>query len=741
MKARVFRFLLALACGVAGAYGILALGQATPEADAGKPLQVPEGFIDELVTGGLLAPRAMAFAPDGRILLLERGTNSTDDINYASVRVFKNGQLLPTRALSVETCGDSERGLLGIALDPAFASNGYVYLYYTRRGPTPPVCGFNTATNGVDGPRNRVSRFTMTGDTIDPGTERVLLDNVITDIGYHNAGDMAFGADGYLYIAIGEGGIAPLAQSLTTLNGKVLRIRPTESGSPPYYSTAGNPYDTQAGAVYCGTLPLMTVNGATGACRETYAHGLRNPFRFTIRPGTSEAWVADVGGGVWEEINVIAAGANYGYPVREGPCPGGVLCDPSTQPAHPPFADPLYAYPHLAVYANFDSAVIGGAFYSGTTWPAEYHGDFFFADFARGFIQQLSYNGATQSWDAVEPEFATDGVGIVGLKEGLDHNLYYLAYLSDQRTSELRRIRRLGQGENVPPFANAAVSPTGGPLNTVFNFSAADSADPDGNLPLTYTWNFGDGSTVVTNVLTVTHTYTSAGPKSVSLTARDSANPPITSEASTLTVYPGNNPPTATIVLTNTTAPGRANYYMHDTWQYGVANASDDTALPMNAISWEIVFHHQTHHHPFVPYVQDVGGSFEIHVEEPDPVQWYRIILRVRDQQGQETTIYRDIMPVVATGQITTQPAGGFVLIDGITRTTPYTLTRIVDYDVSIQAPALQGIANFPREFDHWTSAQPGGYQFGMPPGGWSDSAVYVTVPPERRFELPMIAR
>lgn len=163
---------------------------------------------------------------------------------------------------------------------------------------------------------------------------------------------------------------------------------------------------------------MITTSGAAGPCREVYAFGLRNPFRFTIRPGTSEPWVADVGAGVWEEIDVITAGANYGHPVREGPCPAGVLCNPSTQPAHPPYVDPLYTYPHLAVYANFDSAVIGGAFYDGTTWPAEYQGDYFFADFARGFIQRLSLNSATQTWEAVDPEFASDGQGLVGLSPG-----------------------------------------------------------------------------------------------------------------------------------------------------------------------------------------------------------------------------------------------------------------------------------------------------------------------------------
>jgi len=739
LKTLWVRSVLALVGGLAGAAALLSGWRAPAEVLAEPPLQVPSGFVDELVVGGILAPRGLAFAPDGRTLILERGAAGSDDINWASVRVVENGQLLATRALTLATCGDSERGLLGIALDPGFAANGYVYLYYTRQNATAPICGFNTATNGVQGPRNRVSRFTMSGNVLDPGSERVLIDNIITDVGYHNAGDLAFGADGYLYITTGEGGIPPLSQGTNNLNGKVLRILPTASASAPFYSTAGNPYEGQTGAVSCGTLALMTTDGASGPCREVYALGLRNPFRFTIRPGTSEAWVGDVGGGVWEEINVITAGANYGHPIREGACSAGSLCNPETEPLQPPYVNPVYAYTHEAIYANFDSAVIGGGFYTGTAWPSDYHGDYFLADFARGFVRRLSYSSATQTWAPVAPDFATGGEGLVGLKFGPDGQLYYLAYLSEQRTSELRRVRYLTTGENIPPIAVASASPSGGPLNTVFTFSASGSSDPDLDLPLTYRWDFGDGVTVTTSALTVTHVYSAPGAWPVSLVVLDANVPPGASAPVTVTVYPGNEPPTATIALTNTTAPGRTEYHMHDTWAFGVASASDDTPLPVDAFAWEIVFHHQTHHHPFVPFFAGSGGAFEVHVEEPDPVQWYRVILRVTDQQGQTTEVYRDIAPIVVQAELTTQPAGGLVLVDGVTRTTPYTLTRIVDYTITVEALAEQPIAGFPWRFDRWESGQPISYTLAVPPAGWADTVVLT--PGEGRIVLPYIGR
>ncbi len=269
---------------------------------------LPSGFSDELVVGGLLAPRAFAFLPDGRILILERGTASSNDQNLASIRVFKNGSLLTTRAYSVNTCGDSERGLLGIAADPAFASNGYIYVYYTRQSTIGSACGYNTYSNGApDGPRNRVSRLTMQGDGVIAGSERVLIDNIVTDVGYHNAGDIHFDLDGFLYIVTGDGGISNLAQSNANLNGKVLRILP-DSGATGGYTTPGNPFDTASGSRYCGLVPQP---GGTGPCREVFATGLRNPFRFSILPnvagisGAGQPIIGDVGGGVWEEISLV----------------------------------------------------------------------------------------------------------------------------------------------------------------------------------------------------------------------------------------------------------------------------------------------------------------------------------------------------------------------------------------------------------------------------------------------------
>lgn len=684
---------------------------------AAGPLTLPAGFVDEVVVDNLLDPRAFVFAPDGRIFIAERGSATSSDINFASIRVFKNGALLPTRAITFNVCGDGERGFLGLALDPNFSSNGYIYVYYTRQSTSGSACAYNTYSQGLPGPRNRISRVTMVGDVADPTSERVLVDNIATDSGIHNAGDLHFGADGYLYASVGDSNLIPSpAQFINNLNGKILRILPTP-GAAGGYSTTGNPFDTVPGAWRCGTNPP---GSSSGPCQEIFAYGLRNPFRFAIRPGTSTPFVGDVGGGAWEEIDEITAGGNYGYPSREGFCPAGTLCSLPQPPSG--FADPIYAYPHLALNANVDSAVIGGVFYTGTAYPAEYQNNYFLADFVRGFVRRLVYNSSTASWSAVAPDFGTGVSGIIGLRTGLDGNLYYLAF---DTNSQIRRIR-YDQGSNLSPLAQVNANPINGPLETVFTFSAADSSDPDNNLPLTYNWNLGDGITLTApTALTVSHTYTSPGAKTVSLSVTDSGSPPRTSAPATINVFVANNPPTATIVLTNTTNPGRTDtYYAGDSWQFSASNASDDQPLPANPFSWDVVFHHREHTHPFLSGIINSSGQFPIPtLGETDPVVWYQVVLRITDAQGQITTISRDIYPITTTLTLATNPPGGTINLEGGAHPSAYTVNRVVGLQVGIDVPSPQQIGLNTYTFAGWSNGGNQSQTITVPPGGASYTA------------------
>lgn len=678
--------------------GIVGLARWSPDAQAANPLDLPPGFADELVVGGLLAPRAFVFAPDGRMFITERGSATSTDINFASIRVLENGVLLPTRAVTLNVCGDGERGLLGIALDPAFATNGYIYLYYTRQATSGSSCAYNTASQGLPGPRNRVSRFTMSGNLIDPASERILVDNIATDTGIHNAGDLHFGQDGYLYISVGDSGIVPSPASSTgNLNGKILRILPTP-GAAGGYTTTGNPFNNASGSRFCGPIPP---DPGTGPCKEIYAYGLRNPFRFTIRPGTNALFVADVGGGHWEEMDEIVAGGHHGYPVREGPCPAGTVCTLPQPPSG--FVDPIYAYAHTILGANVDSAIIGGSFYTGTFYPPQYQNTLFLADFVQGWIRYLTYDTGSNSWD--DTLFATGGEAIIGLKTGTAGDLFYLT-LSEEgvAASEIRRIR-YQPDVNQSPVGQISADPLNGPLNTVYTFSAAGSYDPDNNQPLSYYWDFGDGTNQTTTIITATKTYNTPGAKTITLTVTDSGSPPLSSAPVTVQVFPGNTPPTGTISLGNVTEPARTNgYYAGDTWSFTVQNAGDNEPLPPDPFSWDVIFHHSDHSHPFLSGISGATGQFSIPVSgEPSTNVWYRVVLHITDAQGQTTTVSQDVHPITSTLTLATNPTGGTVLVDDVPYTAPKTIDRVVGYSVSLNVPSPQQIGGNSYTFVNWS--------------------------------------
>ena len=352
-----------------------------------KGATVPTGFMDTLVANGLTNPTAMAFAPDGRLFVCEQG---------GRLRVIKNGALLSTPFLTVTVDSAGERGLLGIAFDPNFVSNQLVYVYYTV--PTPA--------------HNRVSRFTANGDVAVAGSEVVLMElpNLSTATN-HNAGAIHFGADGDLYIATGDNANGNNAQSFSTVLGKMLRI--TSTGAIP----TDNPF----------------FNQTTGNNRSIWALGLRNPFTFAFQPGTGRMFINNVGQSTWEEINDGIAGANYGWPICEGPC----------NPPNPDFTDPIFFYANTGV----DCAITGGTFYNPDTvqFPSNFVGKYFFSDFCGGWIRTLdpaNPNGAS--------DFASGISNPVDLKVSPDGFLYYLA----RGAGSVNRITFTGGGgggDNIPP--------------------------------------------------------------------------------------------------------------------------------------------------------------------------------------------------------------------------------------------------------------------------------------------------
>lgn len=384
------------------------LAGASPPA---RPEGVPAGFSESTVAS-LSGSTTIEVLPDSRIVVLRQS---------GSVRLIVDGDLLATSALTLKVCSNSERGLLGFTSDPDFLVNHVVYVYYTR-----------PAFGAPGGCVNRVSRFTMIGNTIDQSSEFVLVDNISSVAGNHNGGDLEIGKDGYLYIAVGDAGSDPrgdsgsagsnnAAQDLSLLNGKILRVdRVTGDAAPD------NPLVGQ-GAVAC-RVRGNTPSTPTTPCAELYAWGLRNPYRFAFDPNTGPQrfFINDVGQGTREEVDEGGAGRNYGWPMREGQCPRGQ--NPPCAGPPPDLTDPITDYGRA-----LGSYITAGAFVPNGVWPVAYDGGYLFGDGGSGNIWLRTASGAV---DYSQP-FATGAFGLTDMtfvREGSGYSLYYTT------TSAVRRI-------------------------------------------------------------------------------------------------------------------------------------------------------------------------------------------------------------------------------------------------------------------------------------------------------------
>jgi glucose/arabinose dehydrogenase len=310
----------------------------------------------------------MAFAPDGRLFVAEQ---------TGALRVIENGNLLPDPFATVTVDATGERGLLGVAFDPNFATNGFVYVYYTVPG--------DPAANVPA--HNRISRFTAAGNVASGGEAPIFELDGLSAATNHNGGAIHFGPDGKLYVGVGENANGANAQSFATVLGKMLRLN--ADGTIP----DDNPF----------------VDTTVGKNRAIWALGLRNPYTFAFQPGTGRMFINDVGASTAEEIDDGIAGSNYGWPTCEGFC------------GNPSFRDPLYAYGHTG--SPRACAITGGAFYNPPVaqFPSAYLGTYFFGDLCGGWIRRFDPATATAT------DFASGIAQPVDLAVSSTGELYYLA--------------------------------------------------------------------------------------------------------------------------------------------------------------------------------------------------------------------------------------------------------------------------------------------------------------------------
>ncbi len=665
-----------------------ALLLAAPAAGAQPLSGLPSGFLDEQVVGGLPFPTAVAFTPDGRMLVaLKRG----------EVRMYQGTTSLGTFLDIRDRVHDNhDRGLLGLAVHPDWPETPYVYLLYTHDPPgvypdnidpsapsptstparvaqllrveadpaanhTRALAGSEVVLLGTNSTRENIGRENHGRDTafascMSPknmsGTP--VEDCIPSDENSHTIGTVAFAPDGSLFVSSGDGSNytavdprALRAQHQDSLAGKILRIDPiTGEGRPdnPFFDP-GDPDRNRS---------------------KVWAYGVRNPFRISVHPLTSEAFVGDVGWNNWEEIDT-GKGANFGWPCYEGgavtPPESGVTTsrqqssyrsNATTGPICQTLYDqglgavkaPTFSYDHAAGGASAN----GGAFYTGSTYPPAFHGALFITDYNRLWVRYLTFD--TQGRATANP-FGTSSTGPVQLITGPDTNLYWMKYAGTG--GELRRIRYVGAG-NTPPVVLIEAEPTIGYAPLTVAFDSNDTYDPDAQ-PLAWAWDFGDGT--ASSERNPVHVYGTAGVYDAELTVTEQTAP-FASRSETVRITVGNLPPLAAIQ-----APSNgASYRVGDVIDFSGTASAGPIPVAAEQLAWELrTLHNQHVHYDALPAAAPPGepyrsaGSFPVD-DHGDDVRFQLCLTATVLPEGFTDTQCVDLFPETTEITLATEPVG-----------------------------------------------------------------------------------
>ncbi len=591
------------------------------------------GFARVQVGTAIASPTVMAFAPDGRIFVAQQ---------TGALRVIKNGTLLATPFFSLTVNSVGERGLIGLTLDPQFETNHFVYVYYT------------VPATGVNPPFNRISRFTANGDVVLAGSELIILNlDPLSSATNHNGGALAFGPDGKLFVAVGDNALGTNAQNLNTYHGKLLRIN--KDGTAP----SDNPF---------------FISGMSEQSKRVWAYGLRNPYTFSIQPGTGKIYVNDVGQNAVEEINdATTGGRNFGWPTAEGTS------------TNPNFTNPVYAYLHTGT-APTGCAITGGTFFNPqfTTYPATYMGSYFFQDYCSNWIYALNLSGTPTA-----ALFASNmGASSLSLMAGPDGNLYYLSrgaqalYKITSTNSSIPIIGQQPTSTTIPfgdPVTFSVIATGTAPLQYQWQ---KDGVDIDGANESTYAIDQAQAVDVGTYRVIVTNI----------------AGQVISSEAM-LTVIPNEKPIAEIFTPIENTL-----YVAGSTISFsGSGTDVEDGSLSADRMSWQINFHHDTHKHDEPPRNGVSEGAFDIPDQGETAVNvWYRFILSVTDSKGSIGKDSVDVHPRTSMLNFVTIPSGLQVTVDGQPNIAPISIESVEGLKREIGVIPDQSLNEKDYNFNSW---------------------------------------
>ena len=686
-----------------------------------------ERFTEEVVFRGLPVSTSVAFASGERAYLA---------VKNGVVMVAVNGALLsrPFLDISAETNKSTDRGLLGIAVDPDFPQKPYIYLshVYDPPGSTPdsqdprvirvvrvqadPLKSYNEALPGslevILGKNSRAEFMAPPVPLGDPNTpERAscmtgltmagepIPDCIPCDALSHTAGTLQFGPNRTLIASFGDGSdydrpstLAFRSQDLDSMAGRVVRVDPDTGMGVP-----GNPY-------YDAERPDSNRS-------KVWSLGFRNPFRVTLNQANGQIYAGDVGTSYYEEINV-GKGALFGWPCYEGgflnratlegmadesvpqvgfkQAPDTIdACNALYARGQGAVTKPLFTYrhPYDSTGKDLGSSITGVAFYEGSSYPASYRGALFYADYAQRFIRYLTFDSFGRP---TRHEFAQESspLGAVQLITGPDTNIYAVYIDLKSRTSEIRRFRYL-EGENTPPTVRLNALPAAGDIPLTVSFSSTGTYDADGQ-QLSYTWDFGDGSPP-SNEENPTHLFTKVGAFAVTLRVAEKSAP-FTESSEEVTVRTGVSPPVAII---DYPLPGVRYQIGRPITFSGHANAS--VGEPPS-LTWLVLQKHNQHEH-LVSEISGPSGSFL--PEEHSDNTSYELCLSASAGEGLVDNRCLPILPETAQYKVSSIPRGAIVtyIDDERELIAPAIFDPIVGSEQTIVASAVHA----GKSFDRWS--------------------------------------
>ena len=708
---------------------VVILAPVSPASAATPQFRPPEFG---LASSGTDLPTSMTnfvYLPSGRIIAIGKQGDITQGVFGQ-----EPWQVVTVNFLN-SINSDVDRGLTGIDLDVNYATNGVVYLLYSYNKPN---CAPAETGSAIPNTCGRLSKFHV--DDIAAPTvlfnETPILDGLPAFSAYgvandqsHTVGTVIVAPDGTLFVGNGDASsfdprpaaydpTSFFAQSIDSYRGKIFHIDSNGNG------LASNPF----------------YNGDPSAVRsKVFAYGLRNPFRFSLKPGTgvngvaAVLYIGDVGSGLYEEVDVARGGENFGWPCYEGPITnrnefaGDPFCVNQYSQNGAGVTFPIYTYLHPNTGTG--NAIIGGTFAGGNYGSVS--GSYFFGDAPYGAIWTLrtdandglvSAPAGLDDWFEGPPNTTNSppdgGVGIpVAFHMAPDGNLQY-AELNSSRIFEIQHCT-----SNCPPVAIATVTPTAGPPGTTFTFDGTQSYSPEGR-PLQWSWDFGDGSGPQSGAV-VTHTNGGRSNFTATLTVSDGVQ-----SSTTKVIWSTLHAPPAITITPN--KPGA--YAVGETATMTADATGFDTsdqpyALTGGNIKWGLVIHHcpngianGCHIHPSTPTPTPTGNTYSTIAPDHGDYAYLQFTATATDNDGLTTTASFNLPMDFHSVFLSSNQPGVSLTVNGHPMNLPGAATAITNSNNRLTAPPS---ANG-QPFAGWSDGDPNATKnFVMPAGDLALAACY----------------